>query len=145
MAGEKPPRRAFMLPQAILWVQGLYYLVTGMWPVVSIRSFVWVTGPKTDNLESGLEIDHWLVMTAGVLITAIGLGIVVAAARRHASAEIITVAVGAAVGLTAIDVIYTWRGMIGPVYLVDAVLQILLIAAWSVALLVNRSRTAARI
>ena len=145
MAGEKPPRRAFTLPQAILWVQGLYYLVTGVWPLVSIRSFVWVTGPKTDNLKSGLEIDHWLVMTAGVLITAIGLGIVVAAARRRASAEIITVAVGAAVGLTAIDVIYTWRGMIGPVYLVDAVLQILLIAAWSFALLVNRSRTAARL
>jgi hypothetical protein len=143
MAAQKPPRRALTLPQALLWVQGAYYVLTGVWPLVSIRSFVWVTGPKTDHLKSGLEIDHWLVMTAGVLITAIGLGIVVAAVRRTPSAEIITVAVGAAIGLTAIDVLYNWRGMIGPVYLIDAVIQILLIAAWSVALRFSRPRAAA--
>jgi hypothetical protein len=141
MAVHKPP---LTLPQVLLWVQGAYYLLTGVWPLVSIRSFIWVTGPKTDHLKSGLEIDHWLVMTAGVLITAIGLGIVVAAVRRAPSAEIITVAVGAAVGLTGIDVIYNWRGMIGPMYLIDAVIQILLIAAWSVALLRNRLGAAGR-
>ena len=126
------------LPHVLLWVQGAYYLLTGVWPLVSIRTFVWVTGQKTDHLKSGLEIDHWLVMTAGVLITAIGLGIVVAAIRRTPSAEIVTVAVCAAIGLTAIDVIYTSRGMIGPMYLVDAMLQVLLIAAWSAALILNR-------
>jgi hypothetical protein len=141
MAAQEHP---LTLPHVLLWVQGAYYLLTGLWPLVSIRTFIWVTGQKTDHLKSGLEIDHWLVMTAGVLITAIGLGIVVAAARRSLSAEIVTVAVGAAVGLTAIDVIYNWRGMIGPMYLVDAVLQILLIAAWSVALLFNRPAGAAR-
>jgi hypothetical protein len=141
MAAQEHP---LALPHVLLWVQGAYYLLTGLWPLVSIRTFIWVTGQKTDHLKSGLEIDHWLVMTAGVLITAIGLGIVVAAARRSLSAEIVTVAVGAAVGLTAIDVIYNWRGMIGPMYLVDAVLQILLIAAWSVALLFNRPAGAAR-
>jgi hypothetical protein len=141
MAAQEHP---LTLPYVLLWVQGAYYLLTGLWPLVSIRTFIWVTGQKTDHLKSGLEIDHWLVMTAGVLITAIGLGIVVAAARRSLSAEIVTVAVGAAVGLTAIDVIYNWRGMIGPMYLVDAVLQILLIAAWSVALLFNRPAGAAR-
>jgi hypothetical protein len=141
MAAQEHP---LTLPHVLLWVQGAYYLLTGVWPLVSIRTFIWVTGQKTDHLKSGLEIDHWLVMTAGVLITAIGLGIVVAAARRSLSAEIVTVAVGAAVGLTAIDVIYNWRGMIGPMYLVDAVLQILLIAAWSVALLFNRPAGAAR-
>jgi hypothetical protein len=141
MAAQEHP---LTLPYVLLWVQGDYYLLTGLWPLVSIRTFIWVTGQKTDHLKSGLEIDHWLVMTAGVLITAIGLGIVVAAARRSLSAEIVTVAVGAAVGLTAIDVIYNWRGMIGPMYLVDAVLQILLIAAWSVALLFNRPAGAAR-
>ena len=141
MAAREHP---LTLPHVLLWVQGAYYLLTGLWPLVSIRTFIWVTGQKTDHLKSGLEIDHWLVMTAGVLITAIGLGIVVAAVRRSLSAEIVTVAVGAAVGLTAIDVIYNWRGMIGPMYLVDAVLQILLIAAWCVALLFNRRAGAAR-
>jgi hypothetical protein len=53
----------------LLWVQGAYYLATGIWPLVSVETFQWVTGPKTDHLPSGYEADHWLVMTVGVLVT----------------------------------------------------------------------------
>jgi hypothetical protein len=38
-----------------LWVQGIYYLLTGLWPLVSIGTFQMVTGEKTDV---------WLVHTA---------------------------------------------------------------------------------
>src|SRR4051794_17610666 len=51
---------------ALLWLQGLYYLVTGVWPLVSIETFQTVTGWKTDHLVTGRESDHWLVMTVGV-------------------------------------------------------------------------------
>jgi protein-S-isoprenylcysteine O-methyltransferase Ste14 len=71
----------------MLWIQGAYFLVTGVWPLVSIRTFVLVTGPKTDHLPTGRESDHWLVLTAGVLITAIGLALLTAAWRRRASPE----------------------------------------------------------
>src|SRR3954454_18962580 len=90
----------------LLWVQGLYYLVTGVWPLVSIETFQMVTGPKTDHLPTGRESDHWLVMTAGVLITSIAMGLLVAAWRRSGSAEVVVFAVAAAAGLMAIDVIY---------------------------------------
>ena len=33
-------------------VQGLYCLITGVWPLVSIDTFQAVTGPKTDHHES---------------------------------------------------------------------------------------------
>jgi hypothetical protein len=37
----------------LLWAQGLYYLATGVWPLVSIETFQRVTGRKTDHLVTG--------------------------------------------------------------------------------------------
>jgi hypothetical protein len=31
----------------VAWVQGTYYLITGIWPLLSVRTFMLVTGPKT--------------------------------------------------------------------------------------------------
>jgi hypothetical protein len=126
----KPPLTFF---NVLLWVQGVYYFVTGVWPLVSIRTFIAITGEKTDNW-TGADIDHWLVKTAGVLITAISAALLVGAYRRTQSIELAVLAMGAAAGLTAIDVFYTWRGVILPVYLLDAALEVPLIVAWLVAL-----------
>ena len=89
------------LVAALCWFQGIYYFVTGVWPLVSIRTFEAVTGEKTDNLPTGLDADHWLVMTVGVLITAIALALLVAAYRKTHVLELAVLAIGAAVGLTA--------------------------------------------
>lgn len=104
--------------------QGLFYLATGVWPLVSIRSFERVTGPKADR---------WLVKTAGVLITAIGATLLSAGRRGRLTPEIPLLAVGSAAGLTTIDVVYVTKGRIAPVYLLDAAAEIALIAAWAVA------------
>src|SRR5437764_10320112 len=69
----RSPAWSRSLPILLSWVQGVYYLLTGVWPLVSIRTFQIVTGVKTDNLPTGREADHWLVMAVGVLITAIAL------------------------------------------------------------------------
>jgi hypothetical protein len=129
----------------LCWFQGAYYFVTGVWPLLSIRSFKWVTGEKTDNMPTGLDADHWLVMTVGVLITAIAVTLLVAAWRRTQALELAVVAIGAAIGLTTIDVVYTWRGVILPIYLLDAAIEAPLIAAWCATLLWrgnNRRQTA---
>lgn len=63
----------------LLWLQGVYFAVFGVWPLISIRTFKLVTGEKTDHLVTGLEADHWLVMTVGLLITSIGLVLILAA------------------------------------------------------------------
>lgn len=132
--------RPSLTPSApLLWLQGLYYLVTGIWPLVSIETFQLVTGPKTDHLATGREADHWLVMTVGVLITCIALALLAAAWRRRSPAEVVILAVASAIGLTGIDVVYVFRQVIAPIYLVDAAAEILLVTAW-VLLLVRRLR-----
>jgi len=114
-------------PGLLAMVQGIYYLITGIWPLLHLPSFEKVSGPKTDK---------WLVRTVGVLITAIGAVLCLAAARRKplAEPEIPTLAVGSAAGLTAIDVIYVAKGRISPIYLLDALLEIVLMAAWAFVL-----------
>src|SRR4051812_4309078 len=124
MPRTQPQIDVVSLPVKLCWLQGVYYLVTGVWPLLSIRTFKAVTGEqgKTDNAQTGLEADHWLIMTVSVLITAIAITLLVAALRRRTPIEVAVLAIAAAAGLTAIDVTYTARGVIAPIYLLDAVL-----------------------
>ena len=101
--------------------QGAFYLMTGVWPLVSLRTFERVTGPKTDR---------WLVKTVGVLVTVIGMVLLVAGRRRRVSDEVVQLAVGSAAGLASIDTIYRLRGRIATVYLLDALVELVLIGGW---------------
>ena len=111
--------------------QGVFYVGTGIWPIVSLRTFEAVTGPKADG---------WLVKTAGLLITAIGAGLTSAGLRGRVTPDMKLVAVGAAAGLTAIDVVYVARRRISRVYLLDAVAEVGLIGAWAAAQALGRER-----
>jgi hypothetical protein len=114
--------------RALATIQAIYFILTGIWPILHIKSFMAVTGPKTDI---------WLVKTVGVLVTVIGVALAIAAARKNFSIEIFTLAVGSAAALTAIDIIYVAKKVIDRIYLLDALAEFILIAAW-VALWVNR-------
>ena len=107
--------------KSLAWIQGLYFLATGLWPLFDIDSFQAVTGPKTDL---------WLVRTVGLLVTAIGGTLLVAAWRRHITSELVLLAVSSAVALAAIDLIYALAGVIRKIYLADAALESLLVAGW---------------
>ncbi len=80
-----------------------------------------VTGPKTDL---------WLVKTVGLLLMVTGLVLVMAAIRRRISPEIILLAIGNALVLTGIEMIYWYNGTLSAIYLLDAVLEILVIIGW---------------
>jgi hypothetical protein len=101
---------------------GAYFAATGIWPLVHMRSFEAVTGPK---------VDKWLVRTVGVLVTVIGGTLIAAGMRRCISAETVGLATGAAVGLGAVDVLGVGTGTIGPVYLLDAAVEGALAVAWT--------------
>jgi hypothetical protein len=101
--------------------QGIYYAATGIWPLVHMRSFLRVTGPKTDL---------WLVRTVGVLVGAIGAALLAAGARNRQSTETRILGAGSALGLAAVDVNYAARGVISPVYLLDAAAELALGTAW---------------
>lgn len=105
-----------------VWLaQALYYVSTGIWPLVSIRSFQFFTGRKTDL---------WLVKAVGVLVIAIGSAIGLAGKRGRITPEITVLATGSAIGLASIDITYTLRRRISPIYLGDAAVNILLAITW---------------
>lgn len=104
--------------------QGIYYLVSGLWPLVSMATFVAVTGPK---------VDLWLVRMVGALAAVIGAALLTAAAERRLTPEVAVLAAGAALSFASVDLAYALSGRISPVYLLDAAAQILLIVLVLVA------------
>ena len=112
------------LARSLALGQGLFYAATGVWALVHIRSFEAVTGPKSDT---------WLVKTVGVLVTVIGAVLALAGWRRRVEPEPALLAAGSAVALATIDTVYATKGRISKVYLLDAVVEVALAAAWAVA------------
>ena len=100
--------------------QGLYYILTGVWPLVSLRTFELVTGPKTDD---------WLVQTVGVLAAVIGIALLFGARGPRPAAETLLLAGGAAAGFGGVDVAFVLGGRIPAIYLADAAAQGLFLAA----------------
>jgi hypothetical protein len=74
-----------------------------------------------------------LVKTVGVLVTVMGGALGLAGWRRRVTPEMRLMAVGGALGLAAIDAIYTAKGRISKVYLLDAAAELNLAAAWAYA------------
>ena len=102
-------------------IQGAYWFITGVWPFVHLRSFMWVTGPKEDI---------WLLYTVSVLIIAIGGVLLAAGVRSAVTLEIKWLGIAGAAGLAGIDVYYALSDVIWDVYLLDAVGEVILIGLW---------------
>jgi hypothetical protein len=107
--------------QTIAYFQSAYYLITALWPLIDIRSFLKVTGQKKDI---------WLVKTVSLLLCSIGITFLVSAYYMEISRSIVVLAILSAASLLWIDVYYTIKGKILPVYLVDAGIEGLLILFW---------------
>ena len=71
--------------------------------------------------------------TVGVLVTVIGAVLLLAGRRRRVTDEIVLLALGSALGLAAIDVIYAVSGRVSAVYLADALVEVGLALLWLVA------------
>jgi hypothetical protein len=114
----------------IFLVQGIYWLATGVWGLVDIESFMKVTGPKTDV---------WLVKTVSVLIIVISLSLLSSVRGRGDKMPVILLAITSCIGLAGIDFYYALNNVISKVYLLDGVVQVLLIIAWAIILLSNKN------
>jgi len=101
-------------------LQGIYYLTSGLWPILHMSSFEKVTGPKRDK---------WLVKTVGVLITAIGSTLLFSASREPRSETARSLGISTALALIGIDSIYSIRRTIPKIYLMDAAVEAAIVAA----------------
>lgn len=100
----------------VLLAQGIYYFITAVWPLVHMRSFLAVTGPKTDL---------WLVRTVAALILAISLPLIVSfGTERITDSPIVLLAASACIALATVDIVYVVKKVISPIYLGDAVVEI---------------------
>jgi hypothetical protein len=106
-------------------VQGVYFLVTGIWPLISMRTFLAVSGPKTDL---------WLVKTVGSILAVIGAVLIYAQVAAAVNPPVVALAIGAAATLVIIEIVYVTKRIISPIYLGDAVVELILIAWWAIAL-----------
>lgn len=103
-------------------IQGLYYFVTGLWPIVYMDGFLAFTGPKTDL---------WLVRTMGLMLIVSGIVLMLAAAhRRQRSMETAALGIGDAVVLAGADIFFALTGQIPGVYLLDAAVEVLFLILW---------------
>lgn len=102
-------------------LQGTYYAVTGAWPLVSLPTFVWVTGPKADT---------WLVQTVGVLVLVVGTTLLVGARRKQILPETRLLGVLGSLAFVGIDVAFYLQGRIGAIYLGDAAAELAIAMAW---------------
>lgn len=101
--------------------QAAYFLATGIWPLLGLRSFERISGPK---------VDDWLVKTVGVQVGVVGAALALAKKNRRITPEVELLAIGSALGLAAIDIVYTARHRISPVYLLDAAAELGFAAGW---------------
>lgn len=103
--------------------QGIFYVATGLWPILHMRSFEAVTGPK---------VDRWLAKTTGGLIAAVGVALI-AGARARPTRALHWLGVGSALALGISDVVYTLRGRISKAYLADAAAEGVIVGGWALA------------
>jgi len=115
--------------------QGALYAAMGLWPLVHLRGFEAVTGPKREG---------WRVKTVGALVTLVGGTLLAAGLRRRVTPELMLLAAGSAASLAAVDVRDSPQ-RISPVYLLDAVVEGALVTGWCVAAVRGWKRRAPRL
>ncbi|MGK6351470.1 hypothetical protein [Parapedobacter sp. DT-150] len=101
--------------------QGVYFLITGIWPLLGMESFMVATGPKQDT---------WLVEMVGLLAASIGLTFIVSSLRnRHLP---IVLGYATASSFLLMDVVYVAKDVISRIYLLDAAIQFAFITVMTI-------------
>lgn len=105
----------------LLLTQAVYTFATAVWPIVDIRSFMEVTGYKTDI---------WLVKTVGALLipvaACLGTYLVIRTDRRPA----LVLGMLTAIAFICIDFYYASHDVISDIYMADGVIEIIFLVGW---------------
>ncbi|MEU6682765.1 hypothetical protein [Streptomyces sp. NPDC046832] len=82
---------------AVAAAHGAFNVVGGLWPLVHLRSFEWVFGPKADE---------WLQATTGGLLAGAGVAQLAAAADPEGPKHARRIGLATAITLLAVDLVY---------------------------------------
>ena len=96
--------------------------MSGLWPLLYMRSFGAVTGEETDK---------WLVRTVTGLLIAIGIVVQsLSPANPQGDVPAKQLGIGTAATLAAIDLVYVAKARISKIYLLDAAVELSGIRHW---------------
>src|SRR3954454_25034649 len=102
----------------VVRAQAAYYTLTGVWPLLHMRSFQRVTGPKASP---------WLVKTFGSAIGVVGATLASAERGDRLNRDHALASIGRPLALGLLDLRYAVRKPISKVYLADAAAQALIL------------------
>lgn len=105
------------LRSALLWSQGSYTLLTAVWPIVHIKSFMDVSGYKTDI---------WLVKTVGILLAAIAVCLLLSISSKE-NFPVAVLGLFTAAGMAYVDFFYALNDTIPDIYMADGAVEILFV------------------
>lgn len=109
----------------VLIVQGVFYVVTGLWPFLHLPSFIAVVGPKPDLFQ---------LHVTGALIVVIGIVLLLGARRPDRSAVVLGIL--SALAFVMLDVAYD--PILRPIYWLDAAAEALIAVLLIIGVLVRR-------
>lgn len=105
-----------------VWTQATYILVTALWPLVHIKSFMDVTGYKTDV---------WLVKTVGALLIPVAACLYMHLFIRTDPRPAIALGGLTALAFICIDFYYALTDVISDIYLADGMIEAVFLVAWT--------------
>jgi hypothetical protein len=114
-------RKNSKILKSLLFIQGVYTLITAIWPLIDIKSFMVVTGPKTDI---------WLVKTVAVVLLPIAAFYLINIYRPGEILHLVLIGVINSIGLAIIDFYYSGKNIISRIYAVDGALQVIFALCW---------------
>jgi hypothetical protein len=108
--------------RTLLLSHSLYILITAIWPIIDIKSFMDVTGYKTDI---------WLVKTVGALLIPVALAML--SYWSISTFKLPATILGGCTGISfiTIDCYYALTNVISDIYLADALIELIFLVGWA--------------
>ncbi|MFL5312054.1 MAG: hypothetical protein ACJ79H_16600 [Myxococcales bacterium] len=119
----EPPVERLPAWSRLALAQGAYYAAFGAWPLVHLRSFETVTGPKPEE---------WLTKGVGACWLNVGIHLIAAGRRGgRVRRDVRALAIRMAATFAAFDFYYAGvRRRISPAYLINGFVQLGFVALW---------------
>src|SRR5437868_12042149 len=105
----------------LIFIQSGYYLLTALWAIIDINSFMTVTGPKTDI---------WLVKTTAAMIITISLTLGSYLFMQGNKSPAIILGSISAFSFVIIDFYYVAENVISNIYVLDGIFESILLIGW---------------
>ena len=107
-------------------LQSIYIMLTALWPIIDIETFMAATGPKHDV---------WLVKTVGALLIPVASCLATFLFVRGSITPAIVLGLLTSVSFIVIDFYYALTDVISNIYMLDGVIESGFLAGWLIVII----------